>query len=502
MAEIENFVIEDEPEVLFEGAGGVKQKRLWTDSITAVRKTRLTQPRTLTIVGYAHLSRHLVDYDKRTHEVWGCNEAYSADYMTTSGGGFRADRWFQMHLREDWGRVNNPNDPNHPDWVKAKHNFPIVMQEKHADAPSSEAFPLAETDELFFSKAWAINFDGTIVPWLDKYEHGYYSSSFVWMLAYALWQKATGKVDWDNIDIYGFHVNSQSEYMYQKPGAEFWLSRAMAMDINVRIVENSPLLHGKLYGYEVGDALLPSHIERRMEELDKELPILKEEAHQHHGARLMVSALREEPKYLEALPELNNIYNIRQQDELAATSKVNFYLAAASNSQDYLRALVNRDGNFNGASGSIDRMTLEVQKHQVRELVTEMRAMMDAVSGALSENRFEQDRYKYDGEMKASFRQREIKLINKLIESTGQLNNLLGLVSNIDWFIMEAEGRTPNFTDDHDFGFIVIPDLFDPNTDVLTLGDKDAKKGQEEPIAPKEISGGTSGDVKFPGKSG
>ncbi len=501
MPEIEDFKLDDEP--LFEGAGGVKQKRLWTDSITAVRKTRLTQPRTLTICGYAHLSRHLADYDKRTHEIWGCNEAYSADYMTTSGGEFRTDRWFQMHLREDWGRLNNPNDPNHPDWIKAKHNFPIVMQEKHDDAPSSEAFPLDECDELFFKNAYSIGMDGTIVPWLERYEHGYYSSSFVWMLAYALWQKATGKIDWQNIDIYGFHVNSQSEYMHQKPGAEFWLSRAMGMDINVRIVENSPLLHGKLYGYEIGDALLPSHIERRMDELGTELPRLKEEAHQHHGARLMVSALRDKPEYLEALPDLNSVYNVRQQEELTATAKVNFYLAAESNSRDYLRALRNRDGSFDGATGSIDRMTLEVQKHGVREMVIETRASLDAVSGALSECRLNQAKFAYDSEIKASFRQREVKLINKLIERTGQLNNLLGLVSNIDWFIMEAEGRTPNFTDDHDFGFIVIPDLFDPNTDVLTLGEKtDEQKGQEKQIAAEEIPSGTEGDVELAGESG
>ena len=470
----------------------------WKDAITAVRKTRLTPPKTLVICGFAWLSRAMAPYDRRTCEIWGCNEAYTANYMNTKEGKFRADRWFQMHLEEDWSRDNNPNDPHHPEWLAAEHNFPIVMQEEFG-FPSTEAFPLEECDELFFSNAYAINFDGNVVPWLDKYEHGYYSSTFVYMLAYAIWQKETGARDWDNIDIYGFHTASQSEYFYQKPGAEFWLSQAMARGINVRIVENSPLMHGVLYGYVTGDALLPSHVEERIENLEAELPGLKETAFQQHGARLMLSAMKEKEDFLERLPELQGLYNTRQQEELSATSAVNFYLAAKANSEEYLKALMQRHGDE--ATGSIDRMTLEVQKAQVRDMVIDVRALMDAVAGALSECRLQRDKYATDPELKASFDIREVALINKLIERTAGLNNMLGLISNIEWFIVRAEGRKINFTDEHDFGFIVLPDLFDERTDVLTLGeDTDGEKREEKPAA-ETNEGGASSSASEPSES-
>ena len=102
-------------------------KMQWTDAITAVRKSRLTAPRTLAIVGFAVPTRSAAPYDKRTVEIWGCNESYSENYLVNSEGKFRIDRWFQMHKEEDWSRLNNPNDPFHPDWLAAKHNFPIVM---------------------------------------------------------------------------------------------------------------------------------------------------------------------------------------------------------------------------------------------------------------------------------------------------------------------------------------------------------------------------------------
>ena len=496
----EILVSTDEPRLSVRDALGLPTNTMdWKDAITAVRKTRLLSPRTLTIVGFAHLSRGLVRYDDLYHEVWGVNESYTANFMVTSEGKFRCDRWFQMHLEEDWGRVNNPNDPSHPAWLAAEHNFPIVMQEKFDVVPNAEAFPLDECDELFFRNAWAISLEGKIVPWLERYKHGYYSSSFVYMMAYALWQKETGLSDWKNIDIYGFHTSSQSEYMYQKPGAEFWISQAMARGINVRIVENSPMMHGALYGYEVGDALLPTALQSRIDDLNVELPALKEEAHQQHGARLMMDALKKEPGFVEKLPELLGIYKIRQQEELAATSKVNFYLAALDNSEQYMAHLTGRHEDGVG-SGAIDRMTLEIQKGKVREAVVEVRAMMDAVAGALQECRLNQEKYQYDADMVSSFKLRETSLINKLIGTAGHLNNMLGTVSNVEFLIVTAEGRPPNFTDEHDFGYVILPDLFDPILDVLRLGEEiDGETRKEE--SETENSGGPSSSVGEPGES-
>jgi hypothetical protein len=370
------------------------------------------------------------------------------------------------------------------------------MQEKYPNVPDSEAFPLDECDQIFFKNAYAIEDDGTIVPWLEKYDHGYYSSTFVWMLAYALWQKETGKVDWDNIDIYGFHASSQSEYMYQKPSAEFWISQAMARDVNVRIVESSPLLQGHLYGYKVSDSLVPSQLEDRIKDLEDGLPGIKDEVSQNHGARLMMDALIKKYGMEGEFEDFDEIRKTRVMEELRSTAQFNFYQSAKISSQEILRQLgIRHEGDE--ITGWVDRMTLEIQKSKIRHEVTEIRAEMDAISGALQECRFYKNRFKDDPELVASFKLREKKLLNKLVSQANLLSRALGLVSNLSYLIVVAEGRVPNATDEHDFGYIVIPELFDENLDVLTLGDEiDGETGQETTEATDE--GGAGSDPELP----
>ena len=476
------------------------EKFTWEETLSAIRKSRLTSPKTLSICGFAQTSRHWCDFDRRTQEIWGCNEAYRPGFMKTKEGKFRADRWFQMHLEEDWSRENNPNDPRHPEWIGVKHNFPIVMQEGHY-GPSVEAFPLDECDELFFKNVKTLGPKGEVDNWIDIHEHGYYTSSFAWMLAYALWQKITGKRDWDIVNIYGFNTAAQSEYMYQKAGAEFWLSKYNEHGIDLRIAGNSPLMRAKLYGYEVGDVLLPTHLEARLKELNREIPPLQEAAMQKHGARLMMAALGAEADYAERLPEILNIHNLQQQDELSETAKVNFYRSAASSTHALLEQLSTRHEGTDGLTGNIDRMTLEVHKWKYRTKVIIKRGELDAVSGALAECRRNQEIYPTDdAELLASQSVREVELINKLIKATGELNALLGIISNLEYFMFVSEGRSPNVEDEHEYGYIVVPDLFDENTDMLTLGDEpDGETREEEPTETDE--GRTEGSTSKSGES-
>ncbi len=473
-----------------------EQRVEWETYLTAVRKVRLTKPKTLVICGFAPTSRHLAPYDKRTVEIWGCNESYSEEFMVTKEGKFRADRWFQMHLEEDWGRANNPNDPRHPEWIRSKHNFPIVMQDADM-GPSAVSFPLEETDKLFFGNAWILDKDGKSHPWLEVNEHGFYSSTFAWMMAYAIWQRETGVVEWENIDIYGFHVASQSEYMYQKPCAEWWVSQAMGRGMNVRIAAESSLMRGALYGYDIAVSILPSQIEKRIVEVESELPNLKEAALQRHGAKLMMNELTKNEKFIEQLPILDRIAQQQQQDELTAVAKVNFYLAALGDSKKLLSKLEGRHESETGGTGGIDRMTLEVHKHKIREAIAEARGVMDSVSGALSECRRLKST-EIDPERLGSLVLRESKLLNTLIYWSGALNSLLGSISNIEWFMVQTESRDPNFTDEYDYGMLVLPDLFDLELDVtkLSTGENTDGKTREEKSETENEGGASSGTVE------
>ena len=466
----------------------------WEDTISALRKTRLIAPKTVALCGFATSSRHLAPYDKRGLEIWGCNEAYNANYMKTQEGVFRTDRWFQMHLEEDWSRKNNTNDKRHPEWLGMQHNFPIVMQEKFSSVPNAEAFPLAECDEMFFSNVWTIDLtNGKKRKWLDVYPHGYYSSSFAWMIAYAIWQNK-----WDMIEVWGFNMGTQSEYMYQKPGAEFWIGQAMGRGIGIAVADNSPLLKGMLYGYEIANVLLPSQLETRLAELQKEVIPLKDKAMQQHGARLMVQHLKNKPEYLAQLPELEKQFEIQHQAELASTATVNFYLGAEDVTKIYLYHL--RGRHQEGDTGWIDRLTLEVQKVHTRAEVEKLRTNMDAISGAKMEIRRNLLLYVNDPEAYASWQMRLRELQNKEVYWTGKLSLELGKLSQIEQYIFLSENRAANMTDERDYGHVIIPDLYDEEIDVLKLGEEKDGKKTETTNEPSVVSG-TEGDIGEPGQS-
>ena len=443
----------------------------WEDTLSAVRKTRLNQPKTVALCGFAVSSRHMAPYDKRNLEIWGCNEAYNADYMKNKEGQFRVDRWFQMHLEEDWSRKNNPNDPKHPEWLGLKHNFPIVMQENFPSVPNAEAFPLTECDEMFFSNVWTIDLkDGKRKKWLDVYKHGYYTSSFAWMIAYAIWQQK-----WNRIEIWGFNMGTQSEYMYQKPGAEFWIGQAMARDIDIVIVDNSPILKGLMYGYEIANVLLPTQMRERIEVIQKEMKGLKDKALMQHGARLLAQYMRNKPEFLAKLPELERQLEIQHQAELASTATVNFYIGAEDITKIYLNHTIGRHDDSEG--GWIDRLTMEVNKATFRIEAEEYKAHLDSVSGAKMELQRNLTLYTADPEAIASWKLRLHDIRNREIYWTGKLSLILGKLSQIEQFIFTTENRNANMTDERDYAHVVIPDLYSKEYEVLELGEvKDGEK--------------------------
>lgn len=454
----------------------------WENTITAVRRTRLTQPRTVALCGFAVSSRHLAPYNKKTVEIWGCNEAYNANYMKNSAGEFRADRWFQMHLEEDWSRNNNPNDKRHAEWLGKEHNFPIVMQENFKSVPNAEAFPLDECDELFFSKAKAYDVKtGKFIPWLEAYEHGYYSSSFAWMIAYAIWSQK-----FDVIEIWGFNMATQSEYMYQKPGAEFWVAQALARGIEIRTPNNSPIMKGHLYGYTVSDVLLPSQIRTRLEEVGKELVGLKDAAMQYHGARLELEDMHR-VLYHDKIPAIADRLKIRLQAELAATARVNFYMGAQAESNNYLGHLTRRHDN--DEDGWIDRLTMEVRKASLRAEIQEYRTNLDSVSGAKMELEFLRQKYINDPEVSAALGLRKTELQNAEIEWTGKLSFSLGAISQVEHYIVQSESRNPNMTAEYDYGYVVVPELYGEDIDVLKLGEKKNDTKTTKPLGAPNTGG-------------
>ena len=82
---------------------------------------------------------------------------------------------------------------------------------------------------------------------IDRFGVDYFTSTVDYAIALALYEGFT------EIEFYGINMVYESEYEYQKPGAEYWIGRAQGMGVNTIIHgEHSSILKtrdGLLYGY-------------------------------------------------------------------------------------------------------------------------------------------------------------------------------------------------------------------------------------------------------------
>lgn len=168
--------------------------------------------KTVAICGTAE-SLAYAPYKDKDIDLWGVANIATRPCVT------RADRLFEMHTKDRW--------VTKIDWMNKfaeKHNCDIYMQEKFPEIPKSVKFPLAE---------------------LDKHFRRYYTNSISYQLALAIIE------GYGNIQLFGVHFATNSEYEYERPSLEYYLGIAEAMGISVYIPSGCEILKPKrLYGYE------------------------------------------------------------------------------------------------------------------------------------------------------------------------------------------------------------------------------------------------------------
>lgn len=193
--------------------------------------------RKVAIVGFCETSRDAVPYNDPDTEVWGLNRGYM--FMR------RYDRWFEMH-GENIYESQERRPGRHTEFLKAFPG-PVYMHTARPDIPNSVAFPLkAIADDIGPFVHRLGRMDGG--KWVDTAQQRdttgepYLSSSIAYEIALAIHER------FDEIQLYGIDLNTESEYAWQKPGVEFLLGVAAGRGINVVLPDNCPLLKGTLYG--------------------------------------------------------------------------------------------------------------------------------------------------------------------------------------------------------------------------------------------------------------
>ena len=105
-----------------------------------------------------------------------------------------------------------------------KLGIPVITWKKHKLLPTSIPFPI---DEMPFK---------------------YFTNSIAYMIAYAIYKKAT------EIELYGVALLLEEEYIKQRPCVEFWIGCAMTKGIKVTVHEPTTIECFKnrdLYGHGI-----------------------------------------------------------------------------------------------------------------------------------------------------------------------------------------------------------------------------------------------------------
>ena len=238
------------------------------DEETAEKLRKLREgKKTVALVGLAPTSCSLAPFDDEDVEIWALNETHAFPQWFK-----RWDRWFQIHHTKSWQKQIAKRDVRgHYDWLKRYHygkfesveqphehwqeldDFvkeedgkkyvlidyeweymkPIYMQYWNSKIPNSVEYPIREVSDNAF-----INFRR------GDHKVKYFTST----LAYYLGIATLPEEGFERIEIYGFDLADDIEYIKQKACAEWWIGFAMGRGIEVYVPENSQTLYSSLYG--------------------------------------------------------------------------------------------------------------------------------------------------------------------------------------------------------------------------------------------------------------
>ena len=159
--------------------------------------------------------------------------------------------WYQLHHRWRFTRRNPRYGPNdHWAWLQQEHDFPIYMQKRYDDVPSSTPFPLREITEKYMAARLGRG---------GGFQRKYYTCSFSFILPHVLDMLETKYMPSDynpihdppyaRIEFYGIELAQKQEYIEQRPGTEFWSGYCMGRGIQFYVPQDTKIFHGDLYGY-------------------------------------------------------------------------------------------------------------------------------------------------------------------------------------------------------------------------------------------------------------
>jgi hypothetical protein len=225
------------------------------------------KPKKVAILGTAPSSRHMCPFTDLDWTIWGSSPGNAHGALP------RVDAWFEMHSNLEWPEYSDYGKP-YLKWLN-EQPFPVVAQDEKLIPRGSIKYPLEEM--------------------LAEFGPYFFTSSFAWMMAYAL---MSGQVE--EIALYGVDMASNEEYILQRPGGHYFMMLARNRGVKVTVPPESDLAqHPPLYGYEdttpMGRKLAARSLEldNRVNQAQAQINQLQAQIHYLNGAREDIKYMRQ-----------------------------------------------------------------------------------------------------------------------------------------------------------------------------------------------------------------
>lgn len=235
----------------------------------------------LALVGSESKTRGNAPFDDPDYEIWILNEAAQQDWMK----GRRWDVCFQLHKPEVYRSSTNWVARDHWQWLQAQTGKLIWMQDNDPAVPCSRRYPLEEIIESIpgLDMGW-LQPSSRPFPWDGEGEkrRGWFDLSMGYALMLAIY------LGYEDIEVYGMDLASNTEYTYQLGNWRFLVGIALGMGIRLAVkCSANDFGNGRLYGYD-GEVQLGReyfevrkwHLEKLWKDADRELHRLKDLANQ------------------------------------------------------------------------------------------------------------------------------------------------------------------------------------------------------------------------------
>ena len=203
-------------------------------------------------------------------EIWTLNHAWKYDIP-------KIDRLFEIHKPEH-RRNSNVITKEHDEWLAREHKFPVYTIPRNKEIPSSVAYPYEQI---------AQDFCGGLLA--GEKEQRVFTSTFDYMLALAIYE------GFEEIYIYGFAMQGDGEYKYQRDGLAYWLGFANAKGYKVIQHEKSTTFRPKIY-HEGGQMIARQVIEHHRLTHKDMVKKLEAEFQQNQGAYSVMINLHKQGK--------------------------------------------------------------------------------------------------------------------------------------------------------------------------------------------------------------